>query len=304
LTVASVRGPVTERARPPAAEHRVLVNVGRPYRLVEVLGDGEHVTPGLPGDVAVVPAGTPFAVRSRDGTPQQVAALVVAVSPELLAQVLADGGVRRAAEPVPVVGARSPAVAALAGLLAAGLDDTTDVGRLALGSLTSALLAALARDHTTAPPAVPRAAGGLSPARLDRVLRHVEEHLAGPVAVADLAARAHVSEFHFSRLFRAATGTSPHRYVLQRRVERARELLTGTDLPVAQVAARCGFADQSHLTRHTRRLLGAPPGALRAAARGRRAETARTDQDAARTSTPAGPAPGQPGDTDEGGRTP
>ena len=99
--------------------------------------------------------------------------------------------------------------------------------------------------------------------------RHVEENLSGPVAVADLAARAHVSEFHFSRLFRAATGTSPHRYLVQRRVERARDLPVGTDLPVAQVAARCGFADAGHLTRHARRLLGAPPAAVRTAARGR-----------------------------------
>ncbi|MGY1671912.1 helix-turn-helix domain-containing protein [Geodermatophilus sp. SYSU D00710] len=268
LTVSSVRGPVGERARPPAPEHRVLVNVGRPYRLVETLAGTEHRTPGLPGDVAVVPAGAPFAVRSRDGTPQQVAALVVAVTPELLGELLAEGGVRRAAEPLPVVGARSPAVAALAGLLSAGLDDRTDVGRLALGTLAQALVAALARDHTTAPPAAPRP-GGLSPAQLDRVLRHVEEHLAGPIGVADLAARAHVSEFHFSRQFRAATGTSPHRYVVRRRVERAHELLTRSDLPLAQVAVRCGFADQSHLTRHTRRELGAAPGALRAAARGR-----------------------------------
>jgi AraC family transcriptional regulator len=246
----------------------VLVNVGRPYRLVETLDGAEHRTPGLPGDVAVVPAGTPFAVRSRDGTPQDVAALVVAVTPAALGEVLDAGGVRRVAGPLPVVGARSPAVAALAGLLSAGLDDDGDAGRLARDSLALALLAALVRDHTTARvPAPP--ARGLSPEQLDRVLRHVEDQLAGPVAVADLAARAHVSEFHFSRLFRAATGASPHRYLVQRRVERARELLTGTDLPVAQVAARCGFADAAHLTRHTRRLLGAPPGALRAAARGR-----------------------------------
>jgi AraC family transcriptional regulator len=267
LSVAAVRAPVAERDGPPAAEHRVLVNVGRPYRLVETLGGVEHATPGLPGDVAVVPAGTPFAVRSRDGVPQDVAALVVAVAPALLAEVLDAGGVRGAAEPLPVVGARSPAVASLGGLLAAGLHDTSDVGLLALDGLAQALLAAVVRDHAAVRPPAP--AAGLSRAQLDRVLRHVEDHLAGPVTVADLAGLAAVSPFHFSRQFRAATGTSPHRYVLQRRVARARELLTGTDLPVAQVAARCGFADQSHLTRHARRLLGAPPGALRAAARDR-----------------------------------
>ncbi len=268
LTVQALRGPVTERAGPPAAEHRVLVNVGRPYRLLETLDGTEHVTPGLPGDVAVVPAGTPFAVRSRDGTPQDVAALVVAVTPSALGEVLDAGGVRATAGPLPAVGVRSPAVASLAGLLAAGLDDGSDVGRLARESTALALLAALVRDHTAARPPSPPVRG-LSPAQLDRVLRHVEEHLSGPLAVADLAARAHVSEFHFSRLFRVATGTSPHRYVVQRRVERARQLLVGSDLPVASVAARCGFADAAHLTRHTRRLLGAPPAAVRAAARSR-----------------------------------
>ena len=87
LSVEAVRATVAERDRPPAADHRVLVNVGRPYRLVETLGGVEHVTPGLPGDVAVVPAGTPFAVRSRDGTPQDVTSLVVAVAPEVVEEV-------------------------------------------------------------------------------------------------------------------------------------------------------------------------------------------------------------------------
>ncbi len=264
LAVLPVAGPLEERVLGPAAEHRVYVNVGRPYRLVETLGDVVHSTPGLPGDVAVVPAGVPFAVRARDDDPQQVTSLVVAVSPDLLAEVLAGTG--RPAELRPVVGARSPAVAPLAALLHAGLADRTEPGRLALESFGLALVTALARDHTVAPPVVrPRA--GLSPAQLARVVRHVEDHLGEQLTVAELAALAHVSEFHFSRLFRAATGASPHRYVLGRRVARARELLTRTELPVAAVAARCGFADASHLTRHTRRALGTTPAALRAAAR-------------------------------------
>ncbi|MGY1773776.1 helix-turn-helix domain-containing protein [Blastococcus sp. SYSU D00813] len=259
LALLPVAGPVTESVVPPAAEHRVYVNVGRPYRLVETLDGGEHRTPGLPGDVAVVPAGLPFAVRSRDHAPQQVTSLVVAVAPGLLEEVT-DG---RRVELLPVVGARSPAVSPLAGLLHAGLADRTDLGRLALGSLATALVAALARDHSAGRARAAREPGGLSRGQLARVTRHVEDHLAEPLTVAELAALAHVSEFHFSRLFRAATGSSPHRYVLGRRVARARELLETTGLPVSAVAARCGFADASHLTRHTRRALGATPAALR-----------------------------------------
>ncbi len=265
LALRPVAGPLAESVLPPAAEHRVLVNVGRPYRLVEVLGDAEVHTPGLPGDVAVVPAGTPFAVRTADGTPQEVTSLVVGISPGLVDELLAGAG--RPAELRPVVGARSPAVAPLAALLHTGLADRTELGRLALESIGTALVAALVRDHTAGAPRVPTGPAGLSRPQLARVVRHVEDRLDQPLTVAELAALAHVSEFHFSRLFRAATGASPHRYVLGRRVARARELLLGTDLPVAAVAARCGFADAGHLTRHTRRAFGTTPAALRAASR-------------------------------------
>jgi AraC family transcriptional regulator len=64
-------------------------------------------------------------------------------------------------------------------------------------------------------------------------------------------------------MFRATTGYSPHQFVLLRRVERARLLLTTTDLPLVEVAHLSGFADQSHLARHTRRLFGLTPASLR-----------------------------------------
>ncbi|WP_369138297.1 helix-turn-helix domain-containing protein [Modestobacter versicolor] len=247
----------------------MFVNVGRPYRLVETLGSDEHATAGLPGDTAVVPAGLDFAVRSRDATPQHVSSLVVAVAPEVVDEAFAAGGGHGTAELVPVVGTRSPAVAALAALLLTGLADTSGHGRLALESQGTALVAALVRDHTGRRSDATREPAELSRGQLARVVRHVEDHLAGRLTVGDLAALVRVSEYHFSRLFRAATGSSPHQYVLGRRLARAHELLVGTDLPVAAVAARCGFADQSHLTRHVRRAFGATPAVVRSAARGR-----------------------------------
>ncbi|WP_249522668.1 helix-turn-helix domain-containing protein [Modestobacter marinus] len=268
LLVVPVQRQVLDDVVPAAAEHCVLVNVGRPYRLLETLDSRQQATTGLPGDVAVVPAGAEFAVRTRDGAPQDVSTLVVAVAPQLLDEALSAAGSHRTAGPAPVVGARSPAVATLARLLEAGLDDTSGLGRLMLESTGLALVPALARDHTTARTPTTAAPAGLSRGQLERVLRRVEDDLAGPLSVGELAALAAVSEFHFSRQFRLATGASPHQYVLSRRLARARQLLTATDLPIAVVAARCGFADQSHLTRHVRRALGTTPAALRAAGRG------------------------------------
>ena len=74
---------------------------------------------------------------------------------------------------------------------------------------------------------------------------------------------AHMSPDHFARSFKAATGLSPHQYVIQRRVERAKTLLSDTGLTVAEVARAVGFSNPSHLATHVRRVLGVSPGALR-----------------------------------------
>lgn len=93
---------------------------------------------------------------------------------------------------------------------------------------------------------------------------YIETHLGHDVSLGDLAALAGVSRFHFARMFRDTVGHPPHRYVLGRRIERARELLRSPSLPLREIAARTGFADQSHLTRAIKRTYGATPGALRA----------------------------------------
>jgi AraC family transcriptional regulator len=87
----------------------------------------------------------------------------------------------------------------------------------------------------------------------------VEENLAEGLTPEEISAVAHMSPFHFSRLFKASTGLSPHRYVVGRRVERAKELLAKTALPRHEVARLAGFTDQSHLAKHFRRHLGVTP---------------------------------------------
>jgi hypothetical protein len=73
--------------------------------------------------------------------------------------------------------------------------------------------------------------------KLQRALRFIDEHIAAAIPVADLAATAHMSLFHFARMFKEATGVPPHRYITSRRVDRAKSLLTETDLPLVDVAA-------------------------------------------------------------------
>ena len=95
---------------------------------------------------------------------------------------------------------------------------------------------------------------------------YVEAHLDDDLSLTTLAGIACLSPYHFSRSFKQATSVGPQRYVIQRRLERAKRLLRQTHQPLAWIAQEAGFADQSHLTQIFRREIGVTPGRFRAAA--------------------------------------
>ena len=105
--------------------------------------------------------------------------------------------------------------------------------------------------------------GGLPPGALKRVREYIEAHLEDRPSLEKLAATAGLSVFHFARAFKQSQGMTPHSYLLHRRVVRAQELLSATDLSLSQIALVSGFADQSHFTRHFRQRVGVPPSSFR-----------------------------------------
>lgn len=142
------------------------------------------------------------------------------------------------------------------------------LGRLHADLLAQALAVQLLRRHAPmgVRPAAP-ANTAVGSARLRRALDHAEAHLAEDVSLADLAAAAGLSPWHFARAFRAAVGTSPHAHLQGRRVKRAEGLLARTELPLAHVALACGFKGQSHSGQVFRHAVGVTPGRFRAVAR-------------------------------------
>lgn len=107
-----------------------------------------------------------------------------------------------------------------------------------------------------------RQTSGLSKQQLQEVISYIEEHLDQDLSLAVLASVANVSVSHLKTLFRRSTGLPVHEYVIQRRVERAKVLLTRGELPASQVALEAGFAHQSHMARWMRRILGVTPASL------------------------------------------
>jgi len=111
--------------------------------------------------------------------------------------------------------------------------------------------------------AAPQAHGGLSTGALRRVREYVQVHLDESIDLSMLAAAAGLSMHHFAREFKQSTGVTPHHYLIQKRVERAQQMLAQTGLPLAEIACAVGFSDQGHLARHFRGLLGTTPREFR-----------------------------------------
>jgi AraC family transcriptional regulator len=141
-------------------------------------------------------------------------------------------------------------------------------GALAAESLANVVAVHLLR-HLTARRRPERGRDGVLPrGRLRAVVEYIEAHLDAGPSLAQMAAVARLSAYHFARQFRAAVGLPPHQYVIARRVERAKQLLqVGTGLSLAEVAADAGFSDQSQFSHHFKRLVGVTPGQFRTPAR-------------------------------------
>lgn len=110
-----------------------------------------------------------------------------------------------------------------------------------------------------------RLKGGLAPVLRRRLREYIEQHLAEPLPLGQLAGLCALSEYHFARMFQTSFGLPPHRYVLARRLAHACRLLRHSRLALGEVALACGFASASHFSNRFRQALGATPGQYRAA---------------------------------------
>lgn len=189
----------------------------------------------------------------RPGTPDGYAYRILYVAPRLIADALGSRRLPFWREAV----SREPR---LRRAILAALDETdAPLDDLRFDGMIAALADALAAHD-------PASCERLEPA-CERAMRIARECLdaAAPVSSATLERLTGLSRFALARHFRRRFGTSPHRYATMRRLERAKRLLEA-GAPLAQAAAACGFADQSHMTRQFRQAYGLPPGAWRALA--------------------------------------
>jgi AraC family transcriptional regulator len=238
---------------PPSPVHRLILHVGAPVR-ADCRIDGLHQRRlQIDGDLDLVPAGATG--LWEDDRPATI--LRFCLTPALLRATAEDMEMNPAGVTLaPQLQARDPQIEYIASALRAALATGAAIEPLFAQSLGTALVARLLRRFATEAP--PMARGGLAKRQLQRVLDYVEDHIDESLSLDDLAAVAGLSVSHFKTQFRRSMGMPVHRYVVERRVERAKTLIMAGGA-ISQVALDAGFAHQSHLARCMRRMLGLTP---------------------------------------------
>jgi AraC family transcriptional regulator len=247
----------------PGQTHHLLSLYLRPPERMGLWSEGfEWEAAPPPGSVLFLPAGHARRAYFHGSTES----VHVHLDPGLVSRVAAEAlDLDPGRVGLPAVGAHSdPQIQAAILAVDAELADGAPGGRLLAESLANILAVHLIRRFVPLDRLARRPRGGLSERSLRAALEYIEEHLDSDLTLDAIATAAHLSPYHFARMFKTSTGLPPHQYVIARRVERAKRLLRERrELTLAQVAARSGFWDQGHFTRHFKRLVGVTPKRFR-----------------------------------------
>jgi AraC family transcriptional regulator len=238
----------------------VSVHVGPSVQVSCRRAGKRHRGTAVHGDIEIIPAGTPglWEIAQKDTS------LVLGVSPELLSTVAEQLGLDlRQVEIRNRFQVRDAQLENIAWALKAEMECGYPCGRLYIDSLAVSVATRLVRCYSSLSMEPRKQNGRLSDRRLRQVLSYIEDNLSQEISLGDIAAVGGLSISHFKSLFRESVGLPVHQYLIRRRVECAKRLLGEGKLSISQIALEAGFAHQSHLARHMRRLLGVSPRTLR-----------------------------------------
>ena len=234
----------------------------QPIHLLQVQGGKTYSELYTRGDISITAAKTPlFArwdrqdhclqIRISSSFMQNVARETLIADPDRL-ELISEGKTRdRQIESIGV-------------MMLSELKQEGSSAKLCAESLSNVLAVHLLREYCTFKPQLKVYEGGLPNRQLLQIVDYIDAHLSQNLGLADLAQLLDMSQFHFSRLFKRSVGISPYQYLLQQRIERAKQLLKQTDRPITDLALLCGFNSHSHLSKQFRQTTGVTPRAYRA----------------------------------------
>jgi AraC family transcriptional regulator len=239
----------------PAATHMLILHLSGPVTVRRERG-GRVLSRNIPsGGLFLQPAGRTLTV--------ELGGRLETVHAYLTSEALHEANDGRPVELSEEFGVTDPLTEQLMLSLESAIRRWEPSARTYTDHLTAMLAAQLVRQYGTRPAAPQPVRSGLSARQLAAVRELMEQRLAEPLPIADLAAAASLSTSQFTRQFRVSTGQSPHQYLLKLRLEQACRLLRTGSAPITRVAVECGFSHQEHLTRVMRARMGTTPAAFR-----------------------------------------
>lgn len=255
-------GPAGELGEGHAVKHILTLHLSEPLHL-ELSWEGERAKADrlLPGSFSILPA----RVSSAGHWDRAYHAIALEIAPEMLASIAGETS-RGQVELRPAMAISDAVVSSLALALHADAVNGSPCGSAYGESLAIALGAQLVRHHgdDVADSMAAAARGVLSQQAVTRIVDYVDSNLGEDISVLQLADLVHMEPYRFTRRFKRTLGTSPHRYIVERRIALAKTLLRNRDLSLSDVALQVGFSTPNHFSTVFRRLVRVPPSAYRA----------------------------------------
>ncbi len=239
-------------------EHALCLSLApRPVQFLQIKGGKTHRSLYGKGDLSITPAAMPFFARWDDNDSYVQIRLASHFMQDVARETIHNNSDRL--ELVPEFRARDPQIEAIAMMMLNELKQGNAGETLYVESLTNVLAVHLVRQYAVPKLHLKLYRGGLPEHHLRQVLDYINDSLDQDIKLADLAALLNLSQFHFSHLFKQSLGIAPYQYLLQQRIERAKQLLKQTDQSIMDIALMCGFNSHSHLSKQFRQFTGVTP---------------------------------------------
>src|SRR5260370_10700133 len=239
----------------------VAIHVGAASKISCRRGGESHTGSAVHGDIDIIPARTAARWEVHE---QPDTALILGLPAALVDSVAEEQGFdSRRVEIRNRFQIRDAQLENIGWALKTEMASNYPSGRLYVDSLAVSVASRLVSTYSSIARSPADLRGGLGGRRLKQTLAYIEANLAEDVSLSQLASIAGISASHLKALFRESAGVPLHQYVIQRRLDRAKDLLMQGKLSIAEIALASGFAHQSHLARHLRRASGLSPRAMK-----------------------------------------